>query len=178
MRIKLCRRGPLRACGCSTMVQGSSELLRRSIIQTAKLLSRLCFSRLSPRYNASAMVAPTRVDLYNNAYGTYGKEVYRQVRLETYGQDLGQTSWVTSDESNQIPQLLGLTPDSYVLEVGCGAGGYALKVAETIGCRILGVDINNTGIDTANKLAASRNLERVRFEHCDVSQKMPFADAT
>ncbi len=124
------------------------------------------------------MVAPTRVDLYNNAYGHYGEEVYRQVRLETYGQDLGQTSWVTTDESNQIPQLLGLTPDSYVFEVGCGAGGYALKVAETIGCRILGVDINNAGIDTANELAASRNLERVRFEHCDVSQKIPFADAT
>jgi SAM-dependent methyltransferase len=124
------------------------------------------------------MVARTRVDLYDNAYGNYGEEVYRQVRLETYGEDLGQTSWVTTEESNQIPQLLGLTPDSYVFEVGCGSGGYALKVAETIGCRIFGVDINHAGIDTANQLAASRNLQRVSFEHCDVSQKMPFAGTT
>ncbi len=124
------------------------------------------------------MVGPTRVDLYNNAYDNHGEEVYRQVRLETYGQDLEQTSWVTTDESAQIPELLGLTRDSYVLEVGCGAGGYALKVAEMTGCRVLGVDINHAGIDTANELAASRNPERVRFEQCDVSQKIPFADAT
>jgi len=121
---------------------------------------------------------PPKVDLYNNAYGNYGEEVYRRVRIETYGQDLGQTSWVTSEESAEIPRLLGLTSDSYVLEVGCGSGRYALQIAETLGCNILGVDINNSAIATANQLAASRNVTRARFEHCDVSQQLTFADAT
>ena len=119
-----------------------------------------------------------KVDLYNNAYGNYGEEVYRQVRLETYGEDLGQTSWITSAESAEIPQLLGLTSHSYVLEVGCGSGRYALQLAETVGCNILGVDINSSGIATANQLAASRNVTQARFEACDVSQKLAFADAT
>jgi SAM-dependent methyltransferase len=124
------------------------------------------------------MPTPAKVDLYNHSYGNYGDEVYREVRLETYGEDLGQTSWATTEESNQIPQLLNLTPDAYVLEVGCGSGRYALKVAEMIGCRVLGVDINAAGIATANQLAASRNTLHVGFEVCDVSQKLPFPDAT
>jgi len=44
------------------------------------------------------------VDLYNSAYANYGSDVYRQVSTETYGQDFGKTSWVTMEESNEIPQ--------------------------------------------------------------------------
>jgi ubiquinone/menaquinone biosynthesis C-methylase UbiE len=120
---------------------------------------------------------PLKVDLYNNAYSNYGEEAYRQVRLETYGEDLGQTSWVTSDESAEIPRLLGLTANSSVLEVGCGSGRYALQLAESVGCRILGVDVNSSAIATANQLAESRNVKQARFERCDVSQKLAFADA-
>ncbi|WP_433985214.1 hypothetical protein RBB78_06395 [Tunturiibacter empetritectus] len=63
-----------------------------------------------------------KVDLYDSAYGNYESATYRQVRIETYGKDFGQTSWVTTEESNAIPQLLGLRSDSFVLEVGCGSG--------------------------------------------------------
>ena len=84
-------------------------------------------------------------DLYNNAYGNYASEPYRQVRMETYGQDFGQTSWVTTEESLEIPRLLNLGPDSSVLEIGCGSGGYALYLAEKIGCQIVGLDINEPG---------------------------------
>jgi len=45
------------------------------------------------------------------------------VRIETYGEDLGQTSWVTTEESGEIPRLLELKGDSSVLELGCGSGG-------------------------------------------------------
>ena len=44
------------------------------------------------------------VDLYDSAYGNYDSATYRQVRIETYGEDFGQTSWVTTEESNAIPQ--------------------------------------------------------------------------
>ena len=63
-----------------------------------------------------------KLDLYNNAYGNYESDAYREVRIETYGEDLGQTSWVTTEESAGIPELLALERDSYVLEVGCGSG--------------------------------------------------------
>lgn len=123
--------------------------------------------------------AAEKVDLYNSAYGNYGAEVYRQIRVETYGEDLGQTSWVTTEESSEIPRLLGLTAESHVLEIGSGSGRYALQVASTTGCRLLGVDINEPGIRNANALAAEQNLaQRARFEKCDASQPLRFADAT
>ena len=123
--------------------------------------------------------AAAKVDLYNSAYGNYGAEVYRQIRVETYGEDLGQTSWVTTEESSEIPRILGLTAKSYVLEIGSGSGRYALQVASTTGCQLLGVDINEPGILNANALAAEQKLaERVRFEKCDASQPLGFGDGT
>jgi len=119
------------------------------------------------------------IDLYDSAYGNYATDVYRLVRLATYGEDLGQTSWATNEESREIPQTLQLTPASRVLEIGCGSGGYALQVATVSGCSIVGVDINDAGVRNANTLARTRNLaDRVSFEHCDVSKALPFPDAT
>jgi ubiquinone/menaquinone biosynthesis C-methylase UbiE len=118
-----------------------------------------------------------KVDLYDNAYGNYGADTYRQVRIETYGEDFGQTSWVTTEESNEIPPLLDLRLDSSVLEIGCGSGGYALHVAEKVGCRIEGLDINAAGVRNANQLAAASGLaSRAHFEECDVSRNLPFDD--
>src|ERR1700741_2904232 len=113
---------------------------------------------------------PGTVDLYDNAYANYGSEVYQQVRIETYGQDLGQTSWVTGEESRDIPRLLNLKPESSVLEVGCGSGRYALDLATTVGCSIVGLDVNAQGVHNANALAGAMGLkERARFEQCDAS---------
>ena len=120
-----------------------------------------------------------KVDLYDSAYGNYESAFYRQVRIETYGEDFGQTSWVTTEESEEIPQLLGLRPDSFVLEVGCGSGGYALHLGEKVGCRVTGLDINEPGIRNANQLALARGLaSQVRFEQCDASKSLAFDDNT
>ena len=120
-----------------------------------------------------------KVDLYDSAYGNYVLDTYRQVRIETYGEDFGQTSWVTTEESNEIPQLLDLRRSSFALEVGCGSGGYALHLAEKVGCRLVGVDINALGVRNANQLALARGLvAEARFEQCDASKKLPFDDNT
>ncbi|HUB01090.1 MAG TPA: methyltransferase domain-containing protein [Terriglobales bacterium] len=120
---------------------------------------------------------PAKVDLYNHAYGNYERDIYREIRVETYGEDLGQTSWVTTQESDDIPRLLELGRQSKVLEIGCGSGRYALRVAEATGCQVVGVDVNPLGIANANALAQMRGLsERVRFEECDVSSKLAFAE--
>jgi ubiquinone/menaquinone biosynthesis C-methylase UbiE len=122
---------------------------------------------------------PAKVDLYDSAYGNYEAEVYRQVRVETYGEDFGQTGWATTEESHEIPLMLSLMPGSYALEIGCGSGGYAVQVAEMTGCRLLGVDINDAGIRNANQLASARSLAgQVRFQNCDASKALPFDSTT
>ncbi len=118
-----------------------------------------------------------KADLYDTAYGNYESHTYRQVRIDTYGEDLGQTSWVTTEESEEIPRLLDLRLNSSVLELGCGSGGYALHLAEKVGCRLVGLDINASGVGNANQLARARDLSsQARFEQCDVSDKLLFDD--
>jgi ubiquinone/menaquinone biosynthesis C-methylase UbiE len=117
-----------------------------------------------------------KVDLYNSSYGKYELDVYRKVRLETYGEDFGQTSWVTTEESREIPKLLEMTADSRVLEIGCGSGRYALHLAEQTGCEIAGLDINTHGIDNARRLAQEAGLNHAKFQKCDVSKGLPFSD--
>ena len=118
------------------------------------------------------------VDLYNHAYAQYELDVYARIRVETYGEDLGQTSWVTTQESNEIPQLLQIRPESRVLEIGCGSGRYALRVAEQTRCRLIGLDVNSHGIRNAKEIASRMRLDSlVRFEECDASHRLPFSDA-
>jgi len=120
-----------------------------------------------------------RVDLYDSAYGNYDSDTYRQVRIETYGEDIGQTSWVTTEESKEIPKLLDLSINSFVLDMGCGSGGYGLHLAEQVGCRLVGLDINTAGVCNANRLARARGLAlQARFERFDVSKSLRFDDKT
>ena len=119
------------------------------------------------------------VNLYDNAYSHYGEEVYRDVRVDTYGEDLGQTGWTTTEESREIPRSLRLTPALEALEIGCGSGRYALQIAATFGCGLQGLDLNAPGIQNANRLAKEQNLAaRVCFEVADCSGPLPFPDSS
>lgn len=119
-----------------------------------------------------------KVDLYNSAYGSYEADVYRRIRTATYGQDFGQTSWVTTEESHKIPRLLDLSSTSSVLKIGSGSGRYALHLAETTRCRILGLDVNELGVENANRLSVEAGFsDHARFQTCDVSKPLPFEDA-
>ena len=118
-----------------------------------------------------------KVDLYNTAYDNFAKDVVRQVRAESFGEDLGQTGWMTATEYRGFLELLELKPGAQVLEVGFGAGGCALYAAETAGVQVTGIDINENALRTARQLAASKGLEsQVRFERMDASQALPFSD--
>ena len=117
------------------------------------------------------------VDLYDSSYGHYALTAYGEIRRETYGEDYGQTSWVTTEESYEIPKLLKLSDKSSVLEIGCGSGGYAVHLAKSTACRILGLDINAEGIRNANLLAEQAKVgERAVFQQFDVSQPLAEKD--
>lgn len=118
-----------------------------------------------------------KVDLYNSSYSNYSLETYSEIRRETYGEDYGQTSWVSTAESHEIPELLQLSSGSSVLEIGCGSGGYAVGLAKRIGCRIVGFEINASGVKTATALAEHEKVsDIVEFEQHDASRTLPYED--
>jgi SAM-dependent methyltransferase len=117
------------------------------------------------------------VDLYGTAYGNFAAEVQEQVRRDTYGEEFGQSSWVTGHEYRRFFQLLELTAADHVLDVGCGSGGPALILARETGCRVTGVDASEAGIRTGLALARQAGLDdQAYFRRADVREPLPFPD--
>ncbi|MEO5898171.1 MAG: methyltransferase domain-containing protein [Vicinamibacterales bacterium] len=121
------------------------------------------------------MTPPNSVDLYDNVYGDFASRAEAAVREETYGEDLGQSSWLTAEEWRAFAAQLGIGAETEVLEVGSGSGGPAIYLAQTLGCRVTGVDINEHGVRNARALAETRGVEgRVDFQAVDASQPLPY----
>lgn len=119
-----------------------------------------------------------QVDLYNSTYGNFQEQVLAAIRRETYGEDIGQNSWITTDEYDTFYSWLDLSAGDHVLEVASGSGGPALYLAKKFKCRITGLDINEEGLKTANQAAREANITDAKFQYADVNQRMPFDDAT
>jgi cyclopropane fatty-acyl-phospholipid synthase-like methyltransferase len=95
---------------------------------------------------------------YDRAYGGFRLGARERVRQETYGEDLGQNSWLTAEEWRTFAGWLGVTEGSRVLDVCCGSGGPVLYLARTFGARVTGVDVNPEGVATAVRLAEQQGL--------------------
>jgi SAM-dependent methyltransferase len=119
------------------------------------------------------------VDLYNNIYGDFASSAEAAVRHHAFGEDIGQSSWMTAAEWLGFADQAQVSGDSHVLEVGSGSGGPAVYLAAARGCRVSGIDINEHGIRNAERLAASNGVaDRVTFAVADASQPLPFPTAT
>ncbi len=115
------------------------------------------------------------VPLYASAYA--GLDVRERVRRETYGEDLGQSSWMTVDELDRFGQWLELRAGSRLLDVGCGSGGPALHLAETTHATVVGIDVLEEGIAAAAAQAQARGLRGTAdFVRADAGERLPFED--
>jgi SAM-dependent methyltransferase len=116
---------------------------------------------------------------YNANYRNFQTELYAQIRQEAFGEDIGQNSWLTSEEQDRFLEWLDLSPQKTLLDVACGAGGPALRIAATTGCSIVGIDVHEQAVTTACSLAAQRGLAgRAEFLSTDAAGALPFSDAS
>jgi cyclopropane fatty-acyl-phospholipid synthase-like methyltransferase len=117
-----------------------------------------------------------QVDLYNSTYGNFAEQVLTEIRRETYGEDIGQNSWITIDEYDTFYSWLNLSAGDHVLEIASGSGGPALYLAKKFNCRITGLDINEEGIKTASQSAVNANIADAHFQLANVDERLPFND--
>ena len=118
-----------------------------------------------------------RIDLFYSTYGHFNDRVLEAIRKETFGQDIGQNSWLTVDEYDRFIFWLRLAPEHHVLEVASGSGGPACYLAEQANCRVTGIDANESGIATAAQSAVNSNLtHRLSFKVADANTPLPFED--
>jgi len=116
---------------------------------------------------------------YEANYANFETELYSQIRCEAFGKDIGQNSWLTADEHDTFLGWLALASDKTALDVACGSGGPALRMAAQTGCSVIGVDINEQAILTANSSASRHQLnERVAFHVVNATEQSPFTDAS
>lgn len=67
-------------------------------------------------------------------------------------------------ESEQIISLLDLGPDQTVMDVGCGAGAFAIHAAER--CRkVYAVDVSKAMLRCARRKARKAKLDNIEFHH-------------
>ncbi len=119
------------------------------------------------------------VDIFDGAYANFTEQVLASIREATFGEDIGQNSWVTADEYEAFIQLLRLSTEAHVVEIASGSGGPALHLARKTGCRVTGLDANPSGVATANCEATRAGLaERLRFMVADATRPLPFEDNT
>jgi SAM-dependent methyltransferase len=120
-----------------------------------------------------------RVDLFESTYSHFTEQVLDAVRKETFGTDIGQNSWVTVDEYDGFIRDLRLTSESHVLEVASGSGGPALYMAQQVGCRVTGIDANESGVKTATEAAVRiKKSEHVNFVLADATAPLKYSDST
>ncbi len=98
---------------------------------------------------------------------------------EVYDDYCGQTSWTPTALYDRYFRWIDVAPGTCVLDVACGAGGPARRLARGAGCAVVGIDLNAQAIATATTLADEEGLgNRVRFVCHDATQPLPFPDQT
>ncbi|MEM9331187.1 MAG: cyclopropane-fatty-acyl-phospholipid synthase family protein [Pseudomonadota bacterium] len=72
------------------------------------------------------------------------------------------------DKYHSLAKNMGITPDSHVLEIGCGWGGFAEYVAREIGARVTGLTISREQLDFAQQRIQKASLgDKVQFKFQD-----------
>jgi SAM-dependent methyltransferase len=123
--------------------------------------------------------SPPAVGHYDANYGNFQTELYAQIRKEAFGQDIGQNSWLTAAEQDKFLVWLNLSRGKTLLDVACGSGGPALRIAAITGCAVVGIDVHEHAVSTANSLAAQRGLTQfAQFRRADATAQLPFPDAS
>jgi SAM-dependent methyltransferase len=118
---------------------------------------------------------PTASRHYDANYSNFQTELYAEIRRDAFGDDIGQSSWLTADEQDKFLGWLNLSSGKTLLDIACGSGGPVLRIAGATGCSVVGVDVHEQAITTANSLAAQRGLtERAQFEVADATVQLPF----
>jgi cyclopropane fatty-acyl-phospholipid synthase-like methyltransferase len=115
---------------------------------------------------------------YDKLYEHFDSPLLRQLRAEAYGQDIGQHSWVTAEELLADIPKLKLSPESRLLDLGCGPGGPLTYIAAQTKCQAVGLDVSANAIAAARDRSASLGLsQKITLQQADLNEPLPFPDA-
>jgi ubiquinone/menaquinone biosynthesis C-methylase UbiE len=125
------------------------------------------------------MTGTSPADFYSARYSARQQKLRDAIFSEVYDNYFGQSSWVSTADYDRFAAWLELTPRSIVLDIACGSGQPALRLAGGAGCRVVAIDQSKEAISLAVRHAAEKNLSHLAgFHCCDAARPLPFGDAT
>lgn len=95
-----------------------------------------------------------------------------------YWADGDHSSWL--DAANKLTDVLiekiALRPGQHLLDVGCGTGQPAERIARAAGVQVTGITVSPTQVDVASRHANAAGLaDQVRFERANM-MRLPYTD--
>ncbi|WP_329340043.1 methyltransferase domain-containing protein [Streptomyces sp. NBC_00663] len=86
------------------------------------------------------------------------------------------------DAANRLTDMmierLQVGPGDRVLDIGCGLGGPAIRLAQATGAEVVGISVSRKQVEKANGLAEAAGMSgKVSFQHGD-AMNLPFDDAS
>ena len=126
----------------------------------------------------------TQPELVSDLY-----DVFTHMFLRCWGENFHYGYWLSDEDDSSVDvatdrltdlliERLELRPGQRMLDVGCGIGTPALRLAGTVEADITGVTINLGQAREANARAAAAGLShRVKFDHAD-AMALPYPDAS
>jgi len=116
---------------------------------------------------------------YQSLYEDFDSPLNRRLRVEAYGEDIGQHSWVTAEDLRRDLAMLKLNANERLLDLGCGPCGPLTFIVKSVGCTGIGVDINAAAIAAGRRRAAGLGLEhRLTIQQADLDAPLSLATGT
>jgi SAM-dependent methyltransferase len=117
------------------------------------------------------------VDHYGAQYGSFASELFAEVRREAFGEDIGQTGWLTASEQDLFVDWLGLSENDHLLDIACGSGRPTIRIAEATGCTATGIDLHDDAVSNAIAYAKQRGLQgRTIFQVGNAAEPLDLAN--
>ncbi|MGD8455870.1 MAG: class I SAM-dependent methyltransferase [Anaerolineales bacterium] len=94
-----------------------------------------------------------------------------------FAAEVGLTKHIGGVEAtDSLIDLCHITPDSYILDVGCGAGLTPVYIVKKVGCKVVGVDIMPKMVERSKEAARREGVsDLTEFKVAD-AQDLPFED--
>jgi SAM-dependent methyltransferase len=111
---------------------------------------------------------------YEGVYSGFDSPVMRRVRAEAGAEDIGQHSWVTTEQLHADMGRLRLTPALRLLDLGCGACGPLTFVLRAVGCRGTGLERSAPAVALGRDRAAALGVAGLaRIAEADLDHPLP-----
>jgi SAM-dependent methyltransferase len=113
---------------------------------------------------------------YESLYEDFDSPLMSRLRGAAYGEDIGQHSWVTTDDLRRDVARLQLSGQHKVLDLGCGPCGPLTFIMKATGCSGYGIDLSGAALAAGRRRAASMAIEdRLEAREADLDAELSLA---